>query len=70
MEAQRRFYDALTSENILVLNNVFDYGFAAEVDEVADRGGSIDGWDICLKDGARSSGNAYSISDVLVISES
>jgi hypothetical protein len=70
LERQLKFYSALTDscdEN--VMRSVFSTNTAADVDEVVNGGGRIDGWDKCLEPGARPSGMVVSGSDVWVASD-
>jgi len=69
LERQLKFYSILTdSSDENDMRPVFSTNSAAEVDEVVNGGGRIDGWDKCLEPGARPSGMAISGSDVWVAS--
>lgn len=69
LSAQRAFYDALVGGDLSGIQMIFDADNSEDVDEVIDGGGSIDGWETCLEDGARPSGMQFSGSDVLLVSD-
>jgi hypothetical protein len=69
VKAQKEFYDALTGGSMEGIQTVFAGNNAPQVQEVVDQGGRIDGWDLCLADGARPEGMTISGSDVVVVSD-
>jgi hypothetical protein len=68
-KSQQLFYEALTGGSKEGIQTVFADDSSPQVQEVLDQGGRLDGWDICLADGARPAGMTISGSDVLVISD-
>eukprot|EP00568_Trieres_chinensis_P001664 CAMPEP_0183301378 /NCGR_PEP_ID=MMETSP0160_2-20130417/7519_1 /TAXON_ID=2839 ORGANISM="Odontella Sinensis, Strain Grunow 1884" /NCGR_SAMPLE_ID=MMETSP0160_2 /ASSEMBLY_ACC=CAM_ASM_000250 /LENGTH=498 /DNA_ID=CAMNT_0025463989 /DNA_START=172 /DNA_END=1668 /DNA_ORIENTATION=- len=69
LEAQARFYRALTDGDLSSMKEVCSDNGASEVTEVINEGGRVDDWVTCLADDARPSGMQVSGQDVLVVSE-
>lgn len=69
LEAQTKFYDALTSGDLTSMKSICSKDGAAEVSEVMELGGRIDNWETCLAEDARPSGMVVSGADVLVVSD-
>ena len=68
LDAQKQFYNALTSGDLVSMNNVFTEAEVGEVTEVISAGGRADAWESCLAEGARPSGMIISGCDVLIAS--
>jgi len=51
--AQQQFYQALTDGSREAMDHIMATTLSAHVTEVVQQGGSIDDWDLCLRDGAR-----------------
>ena len=69
LNAQTEFYSALTNGDMEGMKSVCLAEPSPEVTEVVEAGGRIDGWDSCLKDGARPEGMKLSGSDAVILSE-
>ena len=68
-DAQQKFYEALTGGSLPGIQAVFQNRESPQVQEVVEQGGSIDGWEKCLEEGARPSGMKVSGTDVLIVSD-
>ena len=68
LEAQERFYAALTGGDLPSMESVFADRHAQEVSEVISGDGRVDKWKTCLEDGARPEGLQISGSDCLISS--
>ena len=51
--AQQQFYQALTDGSREAMDHIMATTLSAQVTEVVQQGGSIDAWDLCLREGAR-----------------
>ena len=69
LNAQKQFYEALTGGSLAGIQATYSSIKSPQVQEVLDQGGSLDGWEKCLEEGARPSGMKVSGSDVLVVSD-
>ena len=69
VDAQRMFYNALTSGNLEGMKSVCLSDYSAQVTQVIEAGGKLNDWSLCLKDGARPDGMQLSGSDAVVVSE-
>uniref|UniRef100_A0A7S2N1F6 Uncharacterized protein n=1 Tax=Helicotheca tamesis TaxID=374047 RepID=A0A7S2N1F6_9STRA len=69
LNSQKKFYEALTGGDLQSMNNILSKEDSNEVSEVLKGGGRVDGWDLCLAEGARPSDMTISGSDVLLVSD-
>eukprot|EP00578_Thalassiosira_sp_NH16_P015651 CAMPEP_0181105984 /NCGR_PEP_ID=MMETSP1071-20121207/16282_1 /TAXON_ID=35127 /ORGANISM="Thalassiosira sp., Strain NH16" /LENGTH=507 /DNA_ID=CAMNT_0023189345 /DNA_START=98 /DNA_END=1622 /DNA_ORIENTATION=+ len=67
--AQKQFYKALTEGSLDNIQNVYDVSSSKQVTEVLDQGGTLDDWELCLRDGARPADLKTGDPDVLVVSD-
>lgn len=66
---QNRFYEALTTGNLVEMKRVCSQKQASVVSDVINQGGRLDAWEVCLLEDARPAGMKRADADVLVVSD-
>lgn len=69
LEAQKKFYEALTTGQLDDMSTIYTPEQSAFVTEVMEAGGRLDVWKSCLEDGARPAGMLTSGRDAVLVSE-
>jgi hypothetical protein len=69
LEAQKKFYAALTTGQLNDMTTIYTPEQSAFVTEVLEAGGRLDVWTSCLEDGARPAGMLTSGRDAVLVSE-
>jgi len=69
LEVVDSFYNALTTGDQDMIENIYSQSNSKDVSEVIDLGGRIDSWKDCLAEGARPSGMQISKADVTIFSD-